>query len=248
INPDLYLVGEIWDDATAWVDGGTRFDGVMNYPVTEAMIRFAAQGRLDEEIIAPVNLTLTPPLDAAGYAAVIDAHLERYPWDAHLCNLNLLGSHDTARVRSMLAGDDAALRLALVMLLTFPGAPSIYYADEIGMTGAHDPGCRAGFPWDSPESWDSGLLEAHRSLIALRHAHPALRRGAYRPVAAAGSLCVFAREGEGGAILVAVNAGDEAAGAATGGAPGGILWGEGRTEGDIVIVPGRSAAIWEFGR
>lgn len=244
INPDLYLVGEIWDDATEWINEGTRFDGVMNYPVTEAIIRFVAQGRLDEAIIAPVNLALTPALDAAGYASAIDRHLARHPWEAHLCNLNLLGSHDTARVRSMLGEDDPALRLAVVLLLTFPGTPSIYYADEIGMTGAHDPGSRAGFPWDRPGSWNTGLLEAHRSLIALRRAHPALRAGSYRTVAATGSLYVFVREGDGDAVLVAVNAGDEASSAAVGVSPGDLLWGDGSADGGSVVVPGRSAAIW----
>jgi len=247
INPDLYLLGEIWDDATEWVNAGDRFDGVMNYPVTEAMIRFAAQGRLDEEVIEPVNMTLAPALDAAGYGAAIDAHLQRHPWDAHLSNLNLLGSHDTARVRSMMAEDDAAVRLAVTLLLTFPGTPSIYYADEIGVNGAHDPGSRAGFPWDSPETWNTGLLETHRSLIALRHAEPALRRGTYRPVAAEGVLYVFARETGGQGVLVAVNAGSTDAGVAVGERPGEILWGDGTADGGAIEVPARSAAVWRLG-
>ncbi len=234
VNPDLYLVGEIWDDATDWVGDGTRFDGVMNYPVTEAIIRFAAQGNLDEAVIEPVNLTLTPPLNAAGYGAVIDAHLQRYPWAAHLCNLNLLGSHDTARVRTMMAGDDAALRLAVVLMLTFPGTPSVYYADEIGMNGAHDPGCRASFPWDRPAEWDTGLLGVYRSLIALRHAEPALRGGAYVPLAADGALYAFAREDAGGGVVVAVNAGPADRDAAVGRVVGDLLWGDGTAGGGTV--------------
>ncbi|MBU1227528.1 MAG: glycoside hydrolase family 13 protein [Actinobacteria bacterium] len=244
INPDIYLVGEIWDDATEWVVDGTRFDGVMNYPITEAIIRFAAHGNIDEAIVEPVNLTLTPPLDAAGYGAAVDAHLQRYPWEAHLCNLNLLGSHDTARVRSMMAGDEASVRLAVVLMLTFPGTPSIYYADEIGMNGAHDPGSRAGFPWERPGEWDSGLLEVYRSLIALRHAEAALRSGAYRRLAADGGLYAFSREDAGGGVVIAVNAGPEEGTAGLGCPVGELLWGEGNARDGIVTVPARSAAIW----
>jgi neopullulanase len=60
--------------------------------------------------------------------------------------------------------------------MTFPGAPSIYYGDEIGMEGRHDPGCRGGFPWDE-QQWDRELRDYIQRCIALRHAHPALRRG-----------------------------------------------------------------------
>ncbi len=246
INPDLYLVGEVWDDASAWVNDGARFDGVMNYPMTEVMLRFTAGGNLDEEMIEPVNLTLVPALDAAGYQEAVDAHLARHPWEAHLCNLNLLGSHDTARVRSMLAEDDASVRLAVTLQMTFPGTPSVYYADEIGMTGAHDPGCRAGFPWDRPDEWNRGLLEDYRSLIALRRAEPALRRGAYRSLAGTDGLYAFSREAGADRVLVAVNAGTAGTTIDVGEKMGDRLWGDGDRSGGLVTMPPRTAGIWRI--
>jgi glycosidase len=88
--------------------------------------------------------------------------------------LNLLGSHDTARITSLLKGDEHALRVAVALLLTSPGAPMIYYGDEVGLRGDTDPLCRGAMQWDE-QQWDVPLLEWHRSLIALRKAHPALR-------------------------------------------------------------------------
>jgi len=246
INPDLYLLGEIWGDAGAWVNDGTRFDGVMNYPMTEAMLRFAAAGNLDEVIIEPVNLALSPALDAAEYQAAVDAHMERYPWDAHLCNLNLLGSHDTPRVRSMLAEDDASVRLAITLQMTFPGTPSVYYADEIGMNGAHDPGSRASFPWGRPDDWNRGLLDDYRALIALRRSEPALRRGTYRSLAAADGLYVFAREAGSDRVMVVVNAGADRSTVDTGESIASRLWGDGLTSGGRVTMPPRSAGIWRI--
>ena len=84
--------------------------------------------------------------------------------------LNLLGSHDMARFFSLARGDKSALRLATLFQMIYPGAPSIYYGDEIGMTGGHDPANRGAFPWHKPESWDRDLLHEFQRLIALRRA------------------------------------------------------------------------------
>ena len=69
--------------------------------------------------------------------------------------LNLLGSHDMARFLTLARGDRSALRLATLFQMTYPGAPSIYYGDEIGMAGGHDPANRGAFPWDTAETWDT---------------------------------------------------------------------------------------------
>ena len=91
--------------------------------------------------------------------------------------LNLLGSHDMARFITLAKGDQTALRLATLFQMTYPGAPSVYYGDEIGMAGGHDPANRGAFPWQKPETWDTDLLHEFQRLIALRRARPALRRG-----------------------------------------------------------------------
>jgi cyclomaltodextrinase / maltogenic alpha-amylase / neopullulanase len=150
-----------------------------------------------------------PALDAAGYAAKIQTLLELYPWEIQLAQFNLLASHDTARLMSIAQHDRASVELATLLLLTFPGAVSIYYGDEVGLAGAVDPDSRRGFPAES--DWDGDLLEYHRQLITLRHQYPALRIGTYRVLAAQGKIYVFARTLADEELIVAVNAGMEPA-------------------------------------
>jgi neopullulanase len=210
VNPEAYLVGEIWHLAPEWTASGDRFDGVMNYVLTEAVLRFAAGCSIDAAVVAPVNLTLQPPLDAAGYREAVDRLLAAYPEAVHRANLNPLGSHDTPRVLSMVGEDREAVILAALLLFTFAGAPCIYYGDEVGMTGHHDPGARGAFPWEHPERWDRSLLEAFTGLAALRREHPALRWGSYSHLGAVDGCYAFAREYGASGVLVAVNAGKTA--------------------------------------
>lgn len=247
-NPEAYLVGEIWHSAPDWV--GTRFDGVMNYVLTEAILRFAAGPHIDPGVVAPVNLTLRPPLDGPGYQAAIDQLLDAYPGQIAWGNLNLLGSHDTARVLSMVGEDLDSVVLAAALLFASPGTPCVFYGDEIGLRGLHDPGARVAFPWGQEATWNERLLEAFRSLTRLRHAHPALRRGGYRHVAAVGHGYVFARTGDGEEVLVGVNAGHQSALVPLAGSWGALerLWGSGEAASASgswhLELPPRSAGIW----
>jgi len=249
VNSEAYLVGEIWRAAPEWTAPGDRFDGVMNYVLTEAVLRFAAGGRIDPAVVAPVNLTLQPPLDAAGYRGAIDHLLAVYPDAAHRSNLNLLGSHDTPRVLSMVGEDRQAVVLAAALLFTFAGAPCIYYGDEIGLTGHHDPGARGAFPWDRPGAWDETLLAAFRSLAVLRREHPALRRGGYRHLAAEDWCYGFVRESPEETLVVVVNAGESPATVELPGCTGRgeRFWGRGEWLGGAapgVMMPARSAGVW----
>ncbi|NJN44045.1 MAG: alpha-amylase, partial [Anaerolineae bacterium] len=63
----------------------------------------------------------------------------------------------------MMGEDKSALKLSLLFQMTIPGAPNIYYGDEIGMTGAGDPDCRRAFRWDQPETWDQDLLQFYKN-------------------------------------------------------------------------------------
>jgi neopullulanase len=90
--------------------------------------------------------------------------------------------------------------------MTYPGAPSIYYGDEIGMTGGHDPLNRGAFPWDNTTVWDTGLLHEFQRLIALRKERPALRRGSFRFLLAEGDVIAYARQLGGESVIVAINA------------------------------------------
>ncbi len=122
--------------------------------------------------------------------------------------LNLLGSHDTPRLRTVLGGDVDGVRLATLLQTTLPGAPCIYYGDEIGLEGGNDPACRGAFPWDE-DRWEHGLRESVRALLRLRSAEPALRDSPIRALGAEGGAVAFERGAGSSRFVVAVNAGDE---------------------------------------
>jgi neopullulanase len=124
--------------------------------------------------------------------------------------LTLLGTHDTPRVRTVCGGDVRSVQLAMLLLLALPGAPCIYYGDEIGLMGHADPDCRAAFPWAAAAE-PSELRDSIRSAIALRAAEPALRSATVTPLAAADHACAFARGSGSDEVWVAVNAGDAGA-------------------------------------
>lgn len=208
INPDAYIVGEIWTDARQWLDG-TQFDGVMNYLFTAPTIAFTAGDLVDLELVRDRSYEPYPAIDAVEYAAKIKALLELYPWEIQLTQLNLLDSHDTARLITIARGDKATVELATLLLFVFPGAPSIYYGDEVGLEGASDPDSRRGFP--DRNDCDDRILAYHRQLIALRHQYPALRTGDYRVLFAEGLVYVFARLLENEELIVAVNVGEDIA-------------------------------------
>ena len=211
VNGECYLVGEIWEDAGRWLTGD-QFDAVMNYPLTRAIYGYVGRGRgLAEPELARSGLRRIRPLDAAGFAEALGGLLERYPRAIVQAQLNLLGSHDTPRAKTVLLDDDAALRLAYLLLFTLPGAPCVYYGDEIGLAGGHDPACRNAVPWDDEDAWDRALLARLGRLAALRRERPALRRGGTAVLAATGDVLVYGRDLEGGRLLVAMNAGDEEA-------------------------------------
>ncbi|MCK4489961.1 MAG: glycoside hydrolase family 13 protein [Anaerolineales bacterium] len=167
-NQDAYLVGEIWDGDPNWV-GPACFDGLMNYPVREGII-----GLLMETITTDE------------FAGKIKGLLNRYPRENLYAMYNPLGSHDTARIKTELAGDQRKLKMAFIFQMAFPGAPAIYYGDEIGMEGGKDPDCRRAFPWDADQSdenqWNKELHQFVRQLITLRKNRASLRRGSYEEV------------------------------------------------------------------
>ncbi len=207
INPEAYIVGEVWGDSREWLDG-TQFDGVMNYLFAGPTIAFTAGDRVVLEQVQSRDYQPYPPLFAAEYAAKIQEVLQLYPWEIQLTQLNLLASHDTARLITIAGGDKSSVELATLLLLTFPGAPSIYYGDEVGLPGAIDPDSRRGFPLEA--NWDQEIFQTHRQLIALRHAYPALRTGDYQVLFAQGELYILARTLEKEELIIAINAGTAA--------------------------------------
>lgn len=211
INPEAYIVGEIWEPAPDFLRGD-RFDAVMNYLFTDTALAFTGGPRVRPDIIGGKAYKPDMNLDAQGYAQRIEWILNLYPWEIQLAQLNLLDSHDASRAITLCGGDWDSVHLATLLLMTYPGAPSIYYGDEIGLEGGGpDHEIRRTFPWDRPEAWKLDVLKFHHDLVALRKAHPALRRGTYHTLYAEGHCYAFARKLEDEVLLVVVNAGDQPA-------------------------------------
>jgi len=210
INPEAYIVGEIWYEARRWLQGD-QFDASMNYLVTGACLSFMPGPRLDlnTALAAGGYQGMVSPIDAQGFADRIDSILGMYAPEVTRVQLNLLDSHDTPRFLSCARGDIDSLRLALTFIFCYPGAPCIFYGDEIGLAGRHDPECRQPFPWDD-STWNKDLRSFVQALIRLRKEHPALRGGDYARLYAADGVYAFRRDADGEAVLVVVNAGDNA--------------------------------------
>lgn len=188
-NPQAYILGEIWTADSHWV-GPNHFDGLMNYPLREALLDI-------------LNGTLT----ATGFCDRVDTLLKLYPQPNTYAMYNLLGSHDTERVRTKLSDDLNKLKSAYTLLFAIPGAPALYYGDEIGLSGGKDPECRAAFIWDS-QQWQNELHAWVKNLIHTRRRLPALRRGDFLRLLADDRLrCLaFARRLGDTSVVAAVNA------------------------------------------
>ncbi len=157
-NPDAYTVGEIWDGNPRWV-GDTHFNGLMHYTLRDAITDLLGY-----------KITL------AEFVVQMEGFLGMYPRENVYAMYLVLGSHDTRRLMTKLNHDINKVRLAFLLQFSNPGAPAIYYGDEIGMEGEKDPDNRRAFPWNE-SAWDLDLRAYVQRLIAVRKHHPALRRG-----------------------------------------------------------------------
>lgn len=159
INKDAYIVGEIWDDPSRWLQGD-QFDGVMNYPLRKAVMAYL----FDEK-----------PIDIREFYERLAA---AFPKDRFGIPMNLLGSHDTTRLASLPKSNTEKVKLALALLFFLPGAPCVYYGDEIGMEGGKDPDNRRTFPWKAlPQRKKTSVYNFAKGLITLRKRETALRYG-----------------------------------------------------------------------
>ncbi|WP_223068013.1 alpha-glycosidase [Paenibacillus caui] len=189
INPDAYILGEIWHESSPWLQGD-QFDAVMNYPFTDAVMDFVVHGTLD----------------AQGFAQAIGKQLSRYPRQASEVAFNLLDSHDTPRLLTQCEGNKSKMKLAALFQFTYTGTPCIYYGDEIGLDGEQDPDCRKCMEWDK-EKQDRELFEFYKKLISVRSAHPALRTGSIHFLTAErdGSRLAYERRLGHDTVLVLLN-------------------------------------------
>ena len=170
-----------------------------------------------------------------------------YRAETSRAHLVLLDSHDTARMTSILRRDASSLELAALLLMSLPGAPCLYYGTEVGLEGGFDPDNRRSFPW-SEEKWDRDILETWRDVIALRHAHPALRSAALE-LWTAGEALVLRRAADSETLLVTVNATHTPVDVSidVAGTPA-LLWGpkESTLENGELHLSARSGAVWSI--
>ena len=216
------ILGEVWENAADKVSYGAlrpylwggQLDGVMNYPFRNAVLALLLHG------------------DSACFRSVLTELYVSYPPAVCDCLMNLLGTHDTARILTVLGdpseGDGLSnaalsvrrlshadrakairlLQIGATLQFTVYGVPSVYYGDEVGLEGYRDPFCRMPYPWSHP---DRALLSFYRRLGKLRSAHPALGSGSFRFLSSpAGSVCSErkARAASADRLLVAANLAD----------------------------------------
>jgi glycosidase len=232
-NPNAFLISETWPEAAARERVlGDEFDSTMNYRFRLAVLGFLRDSDFTEDGDGGV-----PALTASQFEAALRAVEEDYPPGAFAAAMNVISSHDVNRAVRVLDHDgiDYAaqapvngiadgrqrLGLAAALLLTLPGAPTIYYGDEVGLVGfgsdvtRDDPYNRQPYPWpdaagyDDLPAWrqqDVALLAEFQALGQLRRAHSFLRTGSWDTfVVDDAGLYVFGRKDETGAALVAVN-------------------------------------------
>jgi len=218
-NPNALILGEVWEDASNKIAYGVRreyfqgaeLDSVMNYPLKDAIIQF---------ILTKNTLALRTTI-----AQLID----NYPKAVLDSLMNILGTHDTARILTVLGGKTCRnreemsvtslseterasaierLKMAALLQFTLPGVPSIFYGDEVGMEGYSDPFCRACFPWDNI---NDDLLQFYRKLAHIRRSELAcaFRDGEYKEVYADHSCLVFGRKSETQTAYIYINLSSE---------------------------------------
>lgn len=188
VNPEAYLVGEIWEADPRWVGEG-HFDGLLHYPLREALLDCVLAGGQNVE----------------DFASGVKQFLSIYARENVYAMYLPLGSHDTERVLTLL-GDVTKVKLAFAFIFAFPGAPAIFYGDEIGLQGDKDPDCRQAFPWDAAQ-WNMDLRDYVQRLIDLRKRFSTLRRGEYRPISADNQrgCLIFARILGRETVVIALN-------------------------------------------
>ena len=156
VRPDVYLLGEIWHDASPWLEGD-EYDSVMNYPLQMAVTRFFTdQNRPAQQLVWDLRRCMTM------YRAQTVPAL-----------FNLLDSHDTDRIWNRTPEVDAFLQ-QIALLLLLPGSPCLYYGTEIGLPGGHDPDDRRVMLWEQTEA-QTALRREVQALVALRKSQPVLR-------------------------------------------------------------------------
>ncbi|HSB67507.1 MAG TPA: alpha-amylase family glycosyl hydrolase [Anaerolineales bacterium] len=204
-NSQAYLMGENFFDATTQLQGDC-WDGVMNYAGFALPIR---------DWLGPVRIYVPGqaqwvntgnPLTTQALVDSWTAFKAGIPWVVATQQYNLIGSHDTPRALSLLGGNPDLFRMVVALLFTYPGIPSVYYGDEIGLGGGQGLYSRQCMNWN-PAAWDLELQAYYRKLIHLRRSAPALIDGGFQVLWVEADTLVFQRDTENQVVLVAAQRG-----------------------------------------
>jgi len=203
-NPEAYLLGEHFFDATDQLQGD-MWDGVMNYAgFYVPLMHWLAGFSQFTWHLGPI--VSERPYSTEALAATWRSRMAAIPWASALSQLNSLGTHDTDRLTTRLAGDEALERIAIVLQFAFPGVPSIFYGDELRLANVPKYGSRACMDWDAATE-RAGFHDLYRGLISLRRKHAVFREGGFQILYAAGDVLAFQREHPDGRLLVVANRG-----------------------------------------
>jgi glycosidase len=221
-KPDALIIGELWqkDSTLLRFLRGDRADTTMNYRLRDAVVGFLAPQAFDSKGFADSGRILLP----SEVAARLESIREDYPDAAYYSLMNLLDSHDTERIRwTLTPGTDTAAdkelnaanvaegkqrqRLASLIQFTVPGAPTVYYGDEVGLTGDDDPDDRRTMPAFDSSSTDKKLFVHYLSLNLLRKTQDVLVHGDLNVLLAddAAGLLAYGRKTEKQGAVVIVN-------------------------------------------
>lgn len=206
VNPDTWLVAENGDFIASDLNG-LGWQGAMNY---QGFMRpFWNWINRNPEITGGFQGLpfAMPKINGQQLVESIQEFNASIPWRSLTASMMLLDSHDTARFRTVVLGDVKAHASAMTMMLTYPGVPSIFAGDEIGLEGSWGEDARRTINWDDRSQWDYEFLSEVKKLVALRRSQDALINGGLRWVAAENDFLAYLRESKKQSILVLVSRG-----------------------------------------
>ncbi len=217
-NPEAIILAEHYGDPSDWIRGGDQWDTVMNYDAFMEPITWFLTGM--EKHSDEFRGDLIGNHQA--FFGAMTHHMSRFHTNSLQVAMNELSNHDHSRFltrtnhrvgRTGTHGANTAsdginrgiMKEAVVMQMTWPGAPTIYYGDEVGVCGWTDPDNRRSYPWGNE---DMDLLNLHRSLISLRKAIPCLKKGSIKFLHGEHQVIAYGRFDEESKIIVAINNSD----------------------------------------
>jgi alpha-glucosidase len=200
-NPDAWLVAENADHSPSDLDG-FGWHGTMNYNgFARPLVNWfnVPSKKLGNFSGLP---GVNPRFDGVGTVSMMRAFAAGIPWRSLVASMVLLDSHDTARFRTVVANNESAHLAAATLLFTYPGVPSIFAGDELGIEGAWGEDSRRTIDWDHPERWNENLHSGFKKLISIRKSHDALINGGLRWIHVAEDSLAYIRESKKESILV----------------------------------------------